>query len=214
MKNLFLATLTFIALSSYSQKTLKEFFSSDDVTWFGLNFTDARMIGAFDQINGAGDATPASIKNKWIPSWNGLVIGEPKNFKIKEAFRKTNLSFEMDANSKLNDAINTEKLMTFNAYSLADPQKTIKNVVSKLNGTEKKEGFGVTFVVESFNKMIDEAVIYVVIFDIKTKNVLLTEKVIGKPVGIGLRNFWAGAVKSVLKQIDKGLYDSWKSKNG
>ncbi len=214
MKTLILSIVTFLSFNSFGQKTLKDFFSAEDIVWFGLNFTDARMIGAFDQINGAGDADATSIKNKWIPSWNGLIINEPKNFKIKEAFKKTNVSYEMESNSKLNAAINTSKLMTLNAYTFTDAQKTIKGVVSKLSSSEKNEGYGVTFVVESFNKMTDEAVMYAVVFDIKTKNVLITEKITAKPVGIGLRNFWAGAVKGAIKQIDKGLYEAWKSKNG
>lgn len=59
---------------------------------------------------------------------------------------------------------------------------------------------------------MDEAVVYVTVFDIKTKNVLILERMVGKPMGIGLRNFWAGAMKHVIKQITTDYYNLWKSK--
>lgn len=90
-------------------------------------------------------------------------------------------------------------------------KKTVSKVISKLGHGEKTEGIGVTFVVESFNKSTDEASIYVTVFDIKTKNVLILERIIGKPMGIGLRNFWAGAVKHVIKQITTEYYSKWKT---
>ena len=64
---------------------------------------------------------------------------------------------------------------------------------------------------ESFNKQQDMAAVYVTIFDIKTKNLLVMERITGKPLGVGLRNFWAGAIKHIIKQINEDYYRKWKS---
>lgn len=210
MKKVVLILLLALSFNSFSQNTVKEVFTSNTIVWYGLNFSKAKMIGQFDQAMGAGMASGSDLKNKWIPSWNSIILTEPKNFKIKEAFHKDDVFYDITANEKLNANINAEELMTFNSYKFDDSQKTVKDIVAKLRGGEKTEGIGVTFIVESFNKSLDEAVFYVTIFDIKTKNVLITERIVGKPVGIGLRNFWAGAVKHALKQITTDYYKMWK----
>ena len=213
MKKIILSLLLAVSFGVNYQYTAKEVFTSNTIVWYGLNFSKAKMIGQFDQAMGAGAASGADLKNKWIPAWNSIILTEPKNFKIKEAFHKDDVFYDVVATEKLNANINSEELMTFNSYKFDDAQKTVKDIIAKLKGGEKTEGIGVTFIVESFNKSLDEAVFYVTIFDIKTKNVLIMERIVGKPVGIGLRNFWAGAVKHVLKQITTDYYKIWKLKS-
>lgn len=199
-------------LSVFAQFTAKDVFSSKTIVWYGLNFSEAKMVGQFDQAMGAGPASGSDIKNKWIPQWNSLIMTEQKNFKIKEAFQKDEVFYDITPTEKQNQNINSDDLMSFNTYTFKDAQKTAKEIVSKLKGGEKTEGIGVTFIVESFNKSMDEAVVYVTVFDIKTKNILILERMVGKPMGIGLRNFWAGAMKHVIKQITTDYYNLWKSK--
>ncbi len=169
------------------------------------------MVGQFDQAMGAGPASASDLKNKWMPNWNGLIQTEPKNFKIAEAFQKNEVFYDVTPTDKANYAISTNDLMSFNSFKFTDAQKTVSKVISKLGSGEKTEGIGVSFVVESFNKSLDEAVIYVTVFDIKTKNILILERIVGKPMGIGLRNFWAGAVKHVIKQITTDYYSKWRT---
>ncbi|HRG00052.1 MAG TPA: hypothetical protein PKZ75_02980 [Bacteroidia bacterium] len=212
MKKIILSLLMVSTLGVFAQFTAKDVFSSKTIVWYGLNFSEAKMVGQFDQAMGAGPASGSDIKNKWIPQWNSLIMTEQKNFKIKEAFQKDEVFYDITPTEKQNQNINSDDLMSFNTYTFKDAQKTAKEIVSKLKGGEKTEGIGVTFIVESFNKSMDEAVVYVTVFDIKTKNILILERMVGKPMGIGLRNFWAGAMKHVIKQITTDYYNLWKSK--
>lgn len=211
MKKVILSLLVVASCSVFAQNTAKDFFSKNEMVWFGLNFSEAKMVGQFDQGMGAAPATGSDIKNKWISGWNGIVIAEPKNFKLKESFHKDEVYFDLSPNEKLNSTIKSDEIMTFNTYEFKDAQKTIKQVVSKLTGGDKTEGLGVVFVVESFDKGANEATAYVTIFDIKTKNILVTEKVKGTPKGIGLRNFWAGAIKDMINKVNSTYYSNWKS---
>lgn len=214
MKKLLLGILALATSAVFAQKTAKEFLSSDDMVWYGLNFSQARMVGQFDQGMGAGAVTGSDMKSRWIPSWNGLIVSEPQNFKLGEAFHKTNIFNDLAPTEKQNLAIDADKLMTYNSFTFANPAQTVNDIISSLAGGEKKEGFGVTFVVESFDKTAMMANMYVVVFDIATKKVLISEKVDAAPKGIGLRNFWAGAVKEALKQIGSSKYKTWKSTFG
>ena len=210
MKKTLLILLMTSVLNIFSQNTKQDISKANEIIWFGLNFSQAKMVGQFDQAVGAGAATASELKDKWVPGWNTLVISEPQNFKIKEALKKDKIYFDMKPTEKMNRDIKTDDFMGVNAFTFDDAQKTVQNIVSKLSGGDKNEGIGMVFIVESFNKTSDEASVYVTLFDIKTKSVLVTEKIIGKPKGIGLRNFWAGAVKHIIKQIDDRYYDSWK----
>ncbi len=212
MKKVVLCLLLATASIGFAQFTAKDVFTSKSIIWYGLNFTEAKMVGQFDQAMGAGPATPEALKTKWMSGWNGIIASEPKNYKLKEAFRKDEIFFDLGPTEKQNQAIKSDDLMSYNPFTFKDAQISVKNVVSKLTGGEKTEGIGAVFVVESFNKSIDEAAVYVVVFDIKTKNILVMDRMVGKPMGIGLRNFWAGAVKHIIKQIEGDYYNNWKSK--
>jgi hypothetical protein len=213
MKKLASIICALLSLSLSAQNTAKNVFSTNEIVWYGLSFTEAKMVGQFDQAMGAGIATAAEIRNKWMSAWNGLIIAEPQNYKLKEAFEKESVFYDIGPSEKANQAIKTDNLMAVNPFTFADAQKSVKSAVSKLSGGEKSEGVGVVFVVESFNKNSDEATVYVTVFDIKTKAILITEKIIGKPAGIALRNYWAGAMKHVIKQIHKEYYSKWKAAN-
>lgn len=212
MKKVFLSLLIITNCNFFAQNSVKDIFTSKSIVWYGLNFSEAKMIGQFDQAMGAGMATPGDLKTKWMPAWNNLIVVEPKNFKIKEAFKKDEVFYDIASTEKQNQNINSEDLMSSNSFTFKDAQKTVSDVVSKLSEGEKTEGIGVVFVVESFDKSSDQANVYVTVFDIKTKNVLVSEKITGKPAGIGMRNFWAGAIKHIIKEIDTTYYHKWKSK--
>jgi hypothetical protein len=212
MKKIVLSLLMVATGSLFAQNTAKEIFTTNSIVWYGLNFSEGKMIGQFDQGMGAGAATPEALKVRWMTSWNELVLKEPQNFKLKEAFHKDEIFYDIAPTEEQNKAIKSEDLMSYNSFSFKDPQAAVKNAVSNLKGGDKKDGIGVMFVVESFNKSTNEATVYVTIFDIKTKAVLISEKMIGKPAGIGLRNFWAKAIKDIIGQVD-GEYGKWKKKN-
>ena len=212
MKKSFLIFLSVFTLNIFAQNTKQDISKTSEIVWYGLNFSQAKMVGQFDQAVGAGAATASELKNEWVPAWNTLIISEPQNFKIKEALKKDKIYFDMGPSEKMNKEIKPDDFMGFNAFTFQDPSKTVQEVVSKLPAGDKSEGIGMVFVVESFNKTSDEASVYATLFDIKTKSVLVTEKITGKPKGIGLRNYWAGAIKHIIKQINDTYYDSWKSK--
>jgi hypothetical protein len=45
----------------------------------------------------------------------------------------------------------------------------------------------------------------------KTKELLIHERLKEKPSGFGLRNYWAGSIYRVIKEIKKNCYNVWIS---
>ncbi len=106
--------------------------------------------------------------------------------------------------------MDVDKIMSYNSYKFDDADKTVNDIIANYTGGEKKEGIGVTFIVEYFDKMKQQASYYVTVFDIKTKKVLIKQQVYAKAGGFGLRNYWAKTIFNTLRMIDKTYYKQWK----
>ncbi|OFY83811.1 MAG: hypothetical protein A3K10_02835, partial [Bacteroidetes bacterium RIFCSPLOWO2_12_FULL_31_6] len=159
---------------------------------------------------GIDPADGNDLVDKWIPAWNNLMAAEQDNFNLKRSFRKCCVFYDMTAVNQLNKNIDPDKLLNSSETQIS--KATIQEMVKRYSGLEKKEGLGLVFIIESFNKNRQTANLYVTFFDIETKKVLLTEFMAGRPVGFGLRNYWAGAIKEILDWIDFYEYNKWKIK--
>lgn len=210
MKKLILFALMITAVAVTKAQDSKSVFSAKEIVWYGLDFTKATFVGQFDQGMGALPATGSDIKNKWMGEWNSLIGREPQNFKIKEAFRADNIYYDLAIVNEINSKIDPDKCMSYNPGKIERTE--IDPMIKKYGTGDKKEGIGLVFVVENFNKGTQMADVYVTFFDIATKKVLVCEKMSGKAMGVGMRNYWAGAIKAVLKQIDANEYQNWKKK--
>jgi hypothetical protein len=210
MKKLFFLSVIIGAGLGMKAQTAKDIFNATEVVWYGLDFAKAKFVGQFDQGFGAMPATGTEMRNKWIPQWNALVAKEPQNFKLKNALRKDNVYYDLVPLNELNSKIDVDKCMSFNAGKIERAE--IDEMVKQYGSGDKKEGIGLAFIVESFNKGMESADVYVTFFDIASKKVLLVEKMSGHAMGVGMRNYWAGAVKDIIRKIDDGGYKSWKAK--
>jgi hypothetical protein len=82
-------------------------------------------------------------------------------------------------------------------------------MVNKYN-TKGLSGIGVVLIADQMNKFDKEAFYYVTFFDVKTKVVLFSAYVKGKPGGFGYRNFWLRTVANIFKDMKKGDWEYWK----
>lgn len=200
MKTVFLTLLTaIISLHTFGQIS-KADFANAEVVWYGLDFTQAKLIGS------EGFTNPEVIRNDYFEKWNGLFMTEADKYDVKGAFKKANISLNLEVVKPLNQKVDYTTLVIDKPHTITkeDVQKAVK--AYKL---EQKSGYGISFVVESFDKSTEEASIWVTIFDAKTKEVLVTEKVTGKAGGFGIRNYWAAAVYNVLKTVKDKKIKSW-----
>lgn len=203
MSLLLLASLFFVVNSQ--AQTLKEFFTnSTPLTYLGVDFTQARVIG--EAVTDAND-----IRDRFFSGINNVIIAEPKKYDLASAFH-TEITSDLDAVKKRNAAINIDHIKSGNTadYSrlkAADIDKLVKGY--DFGG---KKGIGLLFVMDGMSKSEESANIYVTLVDMGGKKVLLTEKMEGKAGGFGFRNYWVHTIYEVLKDIKKGKYNEWKKK--
>jgi hypothetical protein len=207
MKKLLFCLLVLGGIALKAQDASKVY-SASEIVWFGLDFTKAKFVGQFDQGMGAMPATGGEMRNKWIPQWNALIQNEQQNFDLRKALDKESIYYDIASVNTLNSKINPDACMDFNPTKIEKSQ--ISEMVKAYSSNEKKEGVGLSFIVENFNKGTQMASVYVTFFDIATKKVLVCGFMEGKVAGVGIRNYWAGAIKSIIKQLGNGTFKSWK----
>ena len=207
MKRIILLTLAISSIGLTKAQNSKAVFETHEIVWYGLDFTKAKFVGQFDQGMGAMPATGHDMRTKWIPQWNALIAKEKTNFPLNNAFDVDNIAYDMGPVNTINSKIDASACMVFNPGTI--DRKEIDGMVAKYTAGEKKDGIACVFIVENFDKGAENASVYVTFFDIASKKVLLCQKEEGKPLGVGMRNYWAGSVKSIIKQIQKD-WRSWK----
>lgn len=199
-----------ISTQSFSQ-SLNEFFNNSELnlTYLGIDFSKARLINA-------PDANSFDIRNRLYGSINDLIVNEPKKFDISGAFHKSRVGSNLTAVKAKNEKINAEEIVSSNTddfYRLKESD--ISSAVKALN-IDKKAGIGLLFVMEGMKKIDKKgmASLWVVLVDMQSKKVLMTERFESKASGIGFRNYWASTIKETLDDIEKKKYKEWKSRFG
>lgn len=182
---------------AWSQATMKSILTGDTpLTWVGLDFSIARLTtrADFAPLEGSGPA--------YFARWNNLLETEASKYDLTGALVLNYVKHATAMVRPFNDNVDLTKSWSAGDAAI-DPEK-IPALIQRYD-TQGHEGAGVVFIVSNLNKPQGRGDFYVVFFDMRSKEVLHSEMISGKPFGAGLRNFWAGAVNSVVKEI-KGKY--------
>ena len=192
MKKFLLIIGFYIAISFQinAQHNTSEIFEGNEITWYGLDFSNVRLIGAI------GFKNPKKIKSYYFDAWNSLIIKENKKYKLDKFFHKESVKQNLGIVKDRNDLPNLDELVIETEYAF-NAEKVVQ-IISEYDSGDK-EGLGLVFILESLNKYKEKAFIWVTFFDIQTKRVILTERLDGKAGGYGFRNYWAGAYHKVMK---------------
>jgi hypothetical protein len=201
----------FLLLSTaigYSQNREDLFKPSDvKISYLGIDFSHVKLIGNFSQFSSAGEKSTVQIRDLYFPKWNKLILAEPEKYDIKGMLRKGDIYYDLNMLMRINSNSALENMESYNTpnYTL----DSIKIIIDTYE-MEKKDGIGILFIAECLNKNNEEAYFHFVALNMNTKEVLIHERLRGEPRGFGLRNYWAGAIYSIIKDIKKLHYKNWK----
>ena len=193
---------------SFAQ-TLKDVFNNSEspLVYLGVDFTKARLL----DVGNADD-----IRNRLYGSINELIVNEPKKFDLKGAFIKSKIDHDFGAVTKNNGKTNLNDIISTNSADFDRLKESDIAAIVKALDLSGKTGVGLLFVMEAMRKVEKkgEAAIWVTLVDMKTKKVLMTERIVEKATGIGFRNYWASTIKEVIDDIEKKKYKEWRTKYG
>jgi hypothetical protein len=173
--------------TSFAQNRSKAFAESS-VTWYGVDYS----LVKFTLIT---ESTQLIVSN-YLPSINDVIVQEQDKYNIRKYFNKYNVTIELDNVNAHNQKIDPVQLAITNSSSIT--QDDVKKLVKSYN-TAGKTGMGLVFVAENMNKSTSFGSFYVCFFDLTTKEIIDSQRIVGKAVGVGFRNYWAGAVVGAMK---------------
>jgi len=172
---------------------------------------------------GTGDfRQPEHIFPEMLSTWNGLFIKEmlPK----LEAMAKS-VRTDIDAVTAPNEGAKStqiehkdgsrEEMVTHSEITEADIATMVRNYKLK-----NEQGLGLVFVMDRLVKAQEVGCLYVVFFDVDSRKVLRSERLIEKAGGYGFRNYWFRPVKGavdhlppIYKRVKAGSQPAKKSKS-
>lgn len=208
MKKLSLIALALtLSISSYSQEIQDLFKKSETpIYWLGIDFSNVKIIGDFNQFAEWGSLSTREIRNEYFPDWNDLMYKEEKKYDVAGMVRKSDVIFHTDPVYAANKVAALEEMET-----RTEPQYTLENIQSIVSKYKyEKEGLGMMLVAESLNKFKATAKYHFVVINMKTNEILLHQQFTTEPGGFGIRNYWAKSIYTTIKTIKESSYFDWK----
>lgn len=202
----FLISVSLSGLSLQAQQMQDIFNRNSKITWLGLDFTSAKFIGDRERLGSTSDM------QHMIEAWNELLINEKNKFDVAKAIDKVKTEDAIEVTKEHNTTLDVTEMFSNDVkdHFRLRPDDIIAIVADY--DFKGNTGIGLMFIVESFSKLNEEGAIWVTFIDMDKKDVFFSERVAGKPGGFGVRNFWAGAVYSVMKQMEKKEFEMWRKK--
>lgn len=195
-KLLFILIIGTLVVSSSNAQSSADVANSTKWTWFGIDYTNCYFIMSYDF------PSVSDLESK-ITAWNNLVLTEREKFLVKP-FKGKTLDFSVEMVQELNDGIDVKsKISNDEMLSSHMESSQIQEIVKNYSVPEDLSGVGLVFIAESYSKPNEQGAYYVTFFDIASKKVLSTERMLGKAKGFGLRNFWANSYYVILKELGK-----------
>jgi hypothetical protein len=173
--------------------------ASTPITWLGLDYSQAKIIGQATQWENAGKITNAQIKDIYTVSWNELFINEQKKYDIAEALHRSSVKYDIDVALKANAALDKDFFSNNPGDFKTLDESKIAAIVSKYD-FGKNDGVGLIFFVEGLSKANSSEGFWITFVDMKSKKVISTTYRTAKPGGFGFRNYWAKPIYTILKE--------------
>ena len=174
-------------------------FSADSLVFFGVDYSRVKLIG--DHGNVSGSTMPLDhIRDTYFNSINEVVMNEQKKFNFEKATDGKKISYDFTSVLAANKSAKTDDMKAITATKPLD-LNVVAEMVKDYSSSAAKGSVGMVLIVDQMNKFEEAAYFYVTFFDTDSKKLLFTAYVKGKAGGFGYRNYWAGAIASVVKDM-------------
>lgn len=174
---------------------------NEPITWLGLDFTQARFIGKSSQYKDVGEISLSTVRDRYIPAWNGLFIDEQEKYDIAKQVRRKSVTYAMDITTQANKQVGGDFFSDNPSDYARLTRADITNVVRNYDFKGAK-GIGLIIFIEGMSKGKEEAAGWITFVNMERKEVLSASLERGEPGGFGFRNYWAKAFLEILKKAD------------
>lgn len=174
---------------------------SDTLIWAGIDYSMTRMIGPGEFRD------PEAIFPKMLETWNDLFLRE--RIRVVEKTTHKQVLPDIGGVSKANQSASAKQIAT--SVGARDTVEQTHITPEMIAGAVKsyqmanQSGLGVVFIADRFVKVGQKAggAVYVVVFDVGTREVLSSQREVSKPSGFGFRNYWFRPIKNAEGALKK-----------
>jgi hypothetical protein len=194
-----------VFMQVHGQQRKSDIFNKEiGVTWLGIDLTKAKFIGDRERFGSESDM------RRTADGWNDIFLKEPDKFNVARAIDRKEVTNAIEVTKENNQQLDILSQYSDNKDEFAHTKLSdVDEVVAQYDFTGL-QGIGLMFIVESFSKLDNKASVWVTFIDLQSKEVLLTEKLMGVPGGFGIRNFWANACFDILEKMQKKDFPRWR----
>lgn len=185
-RKILLALWLLMAVASQAQ-SLKEVENAETLTWYGIDFTQARFQNFGAYMN---DAT---VK-KNLPLWTMTPFGGDDLSRFKKKYSKKELLIENKQAATRNTGVNYDNHLSSDPHEL-DTEK-IKAIVAEYD--IQGNGYGLLFIVESFQNIGKKGSIWYAYINKADKSIIAAEKVTTETFGD-----WFESVNNTIKRSSR-----------
>jgi hypothetical protein len=193
------ATKNLVEVINYSESDI---YSDDfDTYWMGLDFslfklTDIKFLGRDDELS------------KYIPAWQKIFLTEIPMSTLQRWFYKRNFKdYRLIGQAMYNEHLNSTWIST-EANSITEDDIT----VHLKNYPLKNSGIGLVFMVENLNKTNKVMSGYFVWFNMTSKEIILSERVSGRPSHGSMSSYWGKSFIPATKLYIDYFYKKERAK--
>lgn len=172
---------------------------ADSVVWAGLDYSLVRMVGPNDFRN------PATIIPDMFDKWNDLFLRERLG-RLGDTLRKR-VTPDTAGMKERNRLVTDKQIIPSPGPDDAVEQThiTAEQIAAAVKAyqLESKEGLGLVFLVDRLCKAPQKGAVHVVFFDVKTREVIASERSVRPAGGGGFRNYWFRVIKETDETLGK-----------
>lgn len=195
---------------TYSQ-TAADVFKASEITWFGVDYSHLKVRGPIVNIGPSGFRDEKDIRDNYFGSWNSAIVSDPKKYNFWKAFRVGNVPNDLSIVNKRNSAMEAADMLTENGGEGVVNEALVKKTIGEYR-SDRKSGIGCVFIMESLDKNAETGTLWVTFFDIGSRKVLFTERLVERAIGAGLKNHWISPISNAVAHILRSQYGVWKNK--
>jgi len=213
MKRLLITTiLLHVGFCSLAKEVKPPLMASGTVVWAGLDYSMVRMIGA-NEFKSADAIFPSMLER-----WNTLFIYE-RSQKVESALGKL-MIVDIGGVTERNKTASPKQIILTPGPTDTMEQSHItqRDIAAEVRSykLEKTNGLGLVFIVDRLGPHKQTGVgpraethmgfggaVYVVFFDVATREVISAEREIHQAGGSGFRNLWFGVIKRTDESLSK-----------
>lgn len=208
MKKLFVLLMLALPILPGHAQTVNDIFDPNTtITWLGWDLTGAIFIGDRQKFGSQSDI------QRLIKSWNDLMDREREKYNVAAMMRKkVPVDFKLDITNNHNAELDIANILSEKSSDHVHLRKDGVEQIAAAYNYDGLKGIGLMFNIESFNKINNEATMWMTFVNMENGQVLITERLTASPNGAGLRNFWAGAVREMMEHVKKKDFEAWRKK--